>query len=322
MRLPCSVVVSVVLVTGAACGDPGPGPAPDPAAAQQQREEGPRLTVTGPVGAQLVGPKLSPDGQTLAFRAFNRQGQSQIFVRSLSDVEAVPLLAAGEAGHGGGFSPDGQFLLVTDRYDPRILRRVSLAGGPATPIGEGGNLGATSWGPDDTIVLGSEEGLWLMPASGGARTRLTTLSDGEEGHWLPEFLPSGRAVLFFIQTGNRNTGQVAVYDFDTDERRTLLDGTDAAFATSGHLVFWRDGSLWAVRFNPDHLEVSGSPVVVLESLDADPNGDAWYSLSREGTLAYISARGTSARAGIIVVQHWFEELTRLVPTDRSEREAR
>ena len=248
-----------------------------------------RLTVDGPVGALLVGPAVSPDGQTIAFRAF-RQGQSQIYVHSLSDVEAVPLLAAGEGGHGAGFSPDGHILLVTDRFDPRILRRVPLAGGPVTPIGEGGSLGG-SWGPDDTIVLGSDEGLWLMPASGGAPTPLTTLSDGEEGHWLPQFLPSGRAVLFFIQTGDRDTRQVAVYDFDTDERRTLLAGTDAGYATSGHLVFWRDGALWAVRFDPDRLEVSGAPVAVLEPLDADPNGDAWYAISREGTLVYIPPDG-------------------------------
>ena len=304
------VVVSLVLVAGAACGDP----APAPAAVQRQREEAPRLTVAGPVGARLVAPKLSPDGRTIAFRTFNRQGQSQIYVRSLSDVEAVPLLAAGEGGPAGGFSPDGRFLLVTDRFDPRIMRRVPLAGGPATPITEGGNVGAT-WGPQDTIVMGSDEGLWLVPASGGERTPLTTLSDGEQGHWLPSFLPSGRAVLFFILTGDRETGQVGVYDFDTDKRRTLLSGTDPWFAASGHVVFWRDGALWAMRFDPNLLEVSGTPVVVVPEVAADRMGDAMYSVSEEGTLAYIPAQGPSAWAEIIVVQNWHEELKRLVPVD-------
>ncbi len=93
-------------------------------------------------------------------------------------------------------------------------------------------MGAT-WGPNDTIVMGSHDGgLWLRPAAGGERTPLTTLSEGEQGHWLPRFLPSGRAVLFFIQTGDRDTGQVGVYDFDTGERRTLLSGTDPGFAAS------------------------------------------------------------------------------------------
>ena len=132
----------------------------------------------------------------------------------------------------------GNFLLVTDFQPPKMLKRVPLAGGQAMPIAEGGGVGAT-WGPNDTIVMGSHEGLWLVPASGGERTPLTTLSEGEQGHWLPRFLPSGRAVLFFIQTGDRDTGQVGVYDFDTGERRTLLSGTDSGLQPAG---IWSSGA--------------------------------------------------------------------------------
>ncbi|MCZ6732905.1 MAG: hypothetical protein O7B27_10215, partial [Gammaproteobacteria bacterium] len=149
-------------------------------------------------------------------------------------------------------------------------------------------------------------------------TPLTTLSEGEQGHWLPSFLPSGRAVLFFIQTGDRDTGKVGVYDFDTGERRTLLSGTDSGFAASGHLVFWRDGALWAVRFDPDLLEVIGTPVVVMHAVGADYMGDAWFSLSGEGTLAYIPAvdgiPATDTVPDVIMVKNWFQDLKRLVPT--------
>ncbi len=54
----------------------------------------------------------------------------------------------------GAFSPDGQFLLITDS-GARMLKRVPLTGGPATPIGEDPNRNA-DWGPDDTIVQGSD----------------------------------------------------------------------------------------------------------------------------------------------------------------------
>ena len=193
-----------------------------------------------------------------------------------------------------------------------------IAGGQATLIAKGGNQGA-NWGPNDTIVMGSYEGLWLIPASGGEPMRLTTLSEGEQGHWTPRFLPNGRAVLFFIQTGDRDTDQVGVYDFDSGERRTLLPGTDAGFAASGHLVFWRAGALWGVRFDPDSLEVSGTPVVVVPEVEVDRGGDAMFSLSGEGTLAYIPARdgipATDTVPEVILVQNWFEELKRLVPTE-------
>ncbi len=51
------------------------------------------------------------------------------------------------------------------------------------------------------------------------------------------------------------------------------------------MVFWREGKLWAVRFDPDLLEVSGTPVVVMQEVGADRMGDAWFSLSGEGTLS-------------------------------------
>ena len=76
-----------------------------------------------------------------------------------------------------------------------------------------------------------------------------------------------------------------------------------------------------MRFDPDRLEVSGTPVVVVPEVGADRMGDAMYSLSREGTLVYVpasegrAARRTLAAPEIVVVQNWFEELTRLVPID-------
>ena len=270
-----------------------------------------RVAVTGPPGAGVATPEVSPDGQTIAFTAFVR-GQRQVYVRSLSDPEAVPLRGGENGWASGGFSPDGQFVLVSESEPPKMLKRVPRTGGQATPIAEGGNVGAT-WGPNDTIVMGSEDGLWLVPASGGERKPLTTLLEGEAGHWLPRFLPSGRAVLFFIQTGDRDTGQVGVYDFDTAERRTLASGTDAGFAASGHLVFWRDDALWAVPFDPDLLEVGNTPVVVVHDVRADRMGDAMYSVSGAGTLAYIPVGAARWPSEILIVENWFTELTELVP---------
>ncbi len=313
MRILLTWAGIVVLLCG--CGGGGGG-SPAPATSPPPT----RFVVTGPPGAVAFNPEVSPDGQTVAFtvwiRGPNQVGQT--YVGSLSEVEAVSLRGGENGWASGGFSPDGQFLLVTDFQEPKMLKRVPLAGGQATPIAEEGNTGAT-WGPNGTIVMGSHHGgLWLVPSSGGERTPLTTLSEGEQGHWLPLFLPSGRAVLFFIQTGDRDTGQVGVYDFDTGERRTLLSGTDAGFAASGHLVFWREGALWAVRFDPDLLEVSGNPVVVMPAVGADRMGDAWFSVSGEGTLAYIPTPKDSVTTDtvpeVILVKNWSEELKRLVAT--------
>ena len=85
----------------------------------------------------------------------------------------------------------------------------------------------------------------LYPASGGNRTQLTTVV-ARPADRRPRFLPSGRAVLY-SQASAQGERQVAVYDFDTGERRTLLLGTSPQFVSSGHLVFWRDNALWRCR---------------------------------------------------------------------------
>ena len=97
----------------------------------------------------------------------------------------------------------------------------------------------------------------------------------------------------------------------------MVSGTDASFASSGHLVFWRDHALWAVRLDPDLLEMSGDPIVVLRGVGADAYGDAWYSMSREGTSAYLAASKWIAIDGtvpeLLLMSGWFDELKRLVP---------
>ena len=64
--------------------------------------------------------------------------------------------------------------------------------------------------------------------------------------------------------------------------RTLLAGTDAGFVASGHLVFWREGALWAVRFDPDLLEVTGPPGRRCTRRSGGPDGRCYVLAERRG----------------------------------------
>ena len=165
-----------------------------------------------------------------------------------------------------------------------------------SPWGAGG----AAWGPegDDTVVLGTVGGgLRLIRTPGGEPTLLTTLAEGETGHYLPTFLPNGRAVLFYAHAGaGTGTGQVAVYEFETGQRTNLLPGTTPQFATTGHLIFWREGSLWAVPFDPDRLAVEGAPVVVVDGVASFTAVEAGaYTLAENGTLVYLPGDATPTR---------------------------
>ena len=267
----------------------------------------------------LVAPELSADGRSLAFTIFQSQGdwQGTVQITSLADLNTVAVRGGDSAWTSGGFSPDGQFLLVAQLNPPKALLRIPIEGGEGIQVAESGNVGA-DWGPNNDIVIGSESGgLRIVSAEGGAARTVTTVKKGEVGHWLPSFLPGGHAVVFYVFTGDRSTGKVGLYDFNSGMRKTLLRGTKPRYSESGHLLFWRDGSLWAVLFDPIQLETIGHAAEVLPGLGADPNGDAWFTLSRVGTIAYIMEDKWRAIDGTIpkatISSSWFEILERKLP---------
>ena len=243
-----------------------------------------RFAIASPPGMRPFAPTISPDGRMVVFEG-SVPGQHDVYVRLLSELDAIPL-RGGEDGWPNGISPDGQFILVTPQSSPRMLQRVPLDGGLATPITDDPNWGS-DWGRNDTIVQGSQDGLWMVPASGGERTLITTTGEGERSHANPRFMPDGHDVLFHVFTGSRETSQVAVYDNDSGQHRTLVPGVAPQFAQSGHLMFWRAGSLWAVPFDPDLLELSGTPAPVVDGVWSNAAGFGGYTVGTDGTLAYV-----------------------------------
>ena len=248
-----------------------------------------RFTVGVPPGVQMDGvlPKLSPDGSVLAFRAV-RDGQSQIYTRRLDQLEAVALRGSEGANSGAIFSPDGRQIAFNTFGG--VLKKVPLDGGPSVTLTETVNWGS-DWGPDDTIVFHRPGGgLSIVPDAGGAPREVTTLADGERRHKNPRFLPDGRGILFVITSADL-ADRIAVLSLDTGERRILLDGTAPRFADTGHLLFQREGAIWAVPFDTDQLQIQGKPVPMLEGVEVNTNGFARYDVSLDGSLLYKT--GTS-----------------------------
>ena len=247
-----------------------------------------RFAIALPANTLPGDVEVSADGSFVAFVG-EGGGGGQLYTRVLDQLGAVPLPNTQGMAYFQGFSADDQWLLISDlREWPRWLKRMPVAGGPAVPIAPTRDLGA-SWGPDDTIVQGSVEGLFRVPASGGQPVQLTTLAEGERAHVRPRYLPNGRGVLFNVFARDHGEDQVAVYDFDARERRNLLPGSSPLFAASGHLMFWRAGALWAAPFDPDNLAVTGEPLPVQNGVWENGVGWSPYSVSDTGVLAYWTA---------------------------------
>jgi len=65
------------------------------------------------------------------------------------------------------------------------------------------------------------------------------------------------------------------------------------YLPSGHLVYVRQGALFAVGFDLDRLEVRGTPTVLVEDVAGDAaSGGGQFDVSRTGTLVYLPGKAS------------------------------
>ncbi len=74
-----------------------------------------------------------------------------------------------------------------------------------------------------------------------------------------------------------------------ESKRVLSGGFYSRYVPTGHLLFVRDTTIFAIRFDRDALEVSGSAAPVLEGLNTSGlQGGAQYSVAADGTLVFVT----------------------------------
>jgi serine/threonine-protein kinase len=106
-------------------------------------------------------------------------------------------------------------------------------------------------------------------------------------------------------------------NLQTGEHKVLIrDGSQAEYVEAppsstqgGYLVYATEGALSAVRFSPHTLEVLSDPVTVVERVLTKGSGAADFSVSRGGTLVFVTAREVAGtvRSLVWVDRHGREE---------------
>ena len=116
------------------------------------------------------------------------------------------------------------------------------------------------------------------------------------------------AILFGSVSGtDRTVTRIEAVSLATGKRHVVVDeGRNPTHITSGHLLFFRGGTLLAATFDADRLEVIGSPKAVLENISLDQLGSPLLAVSNAGTLAYI-ATGNSTRRLVWVSREGVEQ---------------
>ncbi|MCP4607251.1 MAG: protein kinase [Planctomycetes bacterium] len=244
---------------------------------------------------------FSPDGQRLAYVEQGSDGRRKIYLRELDKFEAKPLPGT-EGAITPFFSPDGQWLGYVDHFQ-RKLKKVSVKGGEPIVLCECLQFRGGSWGTDDNIIFtpaaGStnESGLWRIAASGEKKERLT-INDpnlGEYGHFWPQILPGGKAVLFTNIGSGFDEHQIEVYSLETNKRTLIFKGGSyARYIPTGHLIYGRNETLYAARFDIKQLKIIGPHIPVVSGIMTPQSWSAQFAVSPDGSLAYIPVKARSA----------------------------
>lgn len=226
---------------------------------------------------------VSPDGTRLAFAAFDENGRTALWIRSLvsGGVQQVPE------------TDDAQY--------PLQLRVADLATGAIRPVVEAPSGRGAAWNRGGDIVYAPTVDGPMFRVSEHGRppqqaTRLDPQSSG--AHRWPWFLPDGRRFLYVDEWGARERPP-GLY-------AASLDGGEDSLVSShiygsvaygaGHVLYVQDGNLMAQPFDAERLTPAGSVIPILHGvLRADSafrNGN--FSISADGVLVVQSVSESPA----------------------------
>jgi serine/threonine protein kinase len=259
-----------------------------------------RLDIVTPSTIDSVSFAISPDGQKVAYVA-TVEGRSQLWLRELQSASAR-LLPRTEDASMPFWSPDsrsiaffagGQMMRIDLQGEG--IRRIAAAG-----LGRGG-----AWNRDGTILFAPSalSGLMRTSAEGGESKPFTTLKSPEVSHQYPSFLEGGRSFLYFVAGADVSGTYIASLDNPIGRRIVESDST-ATYDGAGHLLFVRQGTLYAQSFNVSTGEVSGAALPVA-------SGVAMFGGAGRFDAAVSAAKGTILyRTGIAGGIHQFVTLDR------------
>jgi serine/threonine-protein kinase len=239
---------------------------------------------------------ISPDSTHLAYVGRLDNGDPQLYIRSLDDLQIKPIPGTRNA-HNPFFSPDGQQVgFFTDKQ----LKKVSLAGGQPLTLLEDiprGEAAFGSWADDGTIVFSVCSGhrcIQRIRAMRGQQAEILVppVSDDDKVYYCyPQVLAGDKVILYSHVFSNvYRTSRIEAFSPKTGDRKIVLDDASyARYVSSGHLIFVRGEVLMVVPFDVKRLKPTGREVpLVKDDVEFDYTKQTpQITISPNGTIVYI-----------------------------------
>ncbi len=253
---------------------------------------------------------ISPDGTLIVYVGRSSSG-TRLYRRRIDSFDDPVPIDGTEGALFAFFSPSGDWLgFLTNE----AVKKVSLRAGDRPQIvSKARNPMHAEWAENGTIFFAEDEGFTLssVPEAGGPVTEIDRLGRGGIQTYLSDVLPDGKHALIKTSTESISSDYANIYllSLDTLDRTLLIErGYGARYVPTGHLVFARSGTLYAVPFDPSSLEVSGEPLPVMPGVSMESLfGQVQVAFSDSGTLIYVPG-GDRAVGRLAVVDRYTNEV--------------
>ena len=239
---------------------------------------------------------LSNDGSRLVFNSYGESGGININILELDSLDPILVQDVnlsydlGYCNCGGpSFSPDGEWILYVENS---LLHRVRSEGSAPQEISDIESTFGAHWVDGNTILYTNfrDGKLYRMTSAGRSPELVQGQIDLGLVHSFPYQINSDGALIYTIHPNESvSLGNIYLLDPAIGQSTLLIeDAFNAKYATSGHIVFVRDGSIWAVPFDESSLKIVGEEVPVITGVEtwAD-RGISNYDFSDYGRLVYL-----------------------------------
>ena len=295
------------------------------------REIDPRWAVRGLGNSPSVS--LSPTGDRLAISIMDAEAATDLWVKQLDSGPLSRLTFEGQENIRATWSSDGESLTFSStRLGSRgwdlWTKRADGSGTAELVLDRQGALGEALYSPDGTWLIfregptaqGRADIYAIRPGVDSVAVALTATEFNE---YSPALSPDGRWLAY---TSNES-GQNEVYVLPFPEGRlggglvqvSANGGRSPVWAHSGRELFYRNGAdeMVAVQVSGDPTFAAGQQEILFSAADYfSNNGHAMYDVSPDDQrFVMLRWRDAQGAGELVLVQNFFEELKRLVPTN-------
>ncbi len=258
-----------------------------------------RYTLSLPAVDEIQAIAISPTGDQIAYQSVKR-GARMLYRRFLDEEESRPI-AGSEGGEQPFFSPDGKQI---GYYGPNSLKITGTGATrelAAVPVSF--DFRKALWAPDgfiyftnlapDANQIAQISGIYRVSAQGGKPEliRKAILTDkGSTAFFGQDFRGNSHPALLFSTITGPLRRSIEWCDLEAgcnSTTRLVERGMGGQILPTGHLLYYWQGKLMAVRMNERSLVLQGSPVEVLSGIGVNGWRGGKVTVSQSGTLAYV-----------------------------------